>query len=248
MTTANWLTSILESPERLGSIITRANWGIVAALFIGAVLTAFVIWAGGKRDILLQKIESAKDQRIADANKTAGTANERAGVANLKAAEANERAAKLEHTAEEAKLEQEKIRNQNLTLQSQLEQERTARQKLEPRTINQEQGVRLIESLKFAKGSTINIRATNSSAESSQFAEQIRAVSVAAGWNAPPVFYNMVAGSRVAPGLTIIVKTEKSQIGILLQQSLKTIGFETNGVLDPSVPENAVLLIVGQKP
>jgi hypothetical protein len=50
----SWLKTILESPDRLASIITWANWGLVTTLLIGALLTAFVIWAGSVRDELLK--------------------------------------------------------------------------------------------------------------------------------------------------------------------------------------------------
>jgi hypothetical protein len=248
MITANWLRSILESPDRLGSIITRANWGIVAALFVGAVLTAFVIWAGSKRDVLIERLEHQKDQKLADTNRIAGEANERAGAAN-------ERAAKLEVTAEQAKLEQERVRHENLKLSEKVQQltieaerERAARVKLEPRIISQDQRIRLVPMLRQVANSIVRIRATNSSAESAQFAEQIRDVFLASGWQADPVFYNIIAGSPVEPGAVVIVQNNQSRLGVLVQQAFRSAGIELKGAIDPQSPADVVFLMIGQKP
>lgn len=102
--TASWLKSIVESPDRLGSIVTYANWGIVATLVLGAFLTAFVIWAGSHRERLLKDAELAKDTKIADANRVAAQANERAGLANERAAKLELESAGLKRDAERDRL------------------------------------------------------------------------------------------------------------------------------------------------
>jgi hypothetical protein len=94
----------------------------------------------------------------------------------------------------------------------------------------------------------VSIRATNSTSESAQFAEQLRNVFVSAGWKADPVFYNWVAGVRVEPGVFIVVQNDRSQLGILVQQAFHSVGIDLTGAIDPKAPPDAVALIVGQRP
>src|SRR6202035_5672364 len=109
MITANWLNSIWSSVDSLSSVVTKANWGIAGTLLLGCLFTALSIVAGNRKDELLKSAEIEKAQKIADANRVAGGANQRA-------AEANERTKTMEVKAETARLEQEKIRKQNLEL------------------------------------------------------------------------------------------------------------------------------------
>jgi hypothetical protein len=78
-----------------------ANWGIVFTLFIGCVLTAFVIAVGNRRDAILRKAETEREERVASINMLAAEASERASAVD-------ERASHLEVEAEEPRLTAEK--------------------------------------------------------------------------------------------------------------------------------------------
>ena len=94
----------------------------------------------------------------------------------------------------------------------------------------------------------MKIRATNSTPESAQFAEQLRGIFVAAGWQADPVFYNTVGGVAIEPGTVIVVPNDRSPLGILVQRAFSAAGVELKAAIDSRVPQGQVSLIVGQKP
>ena len=158
---------------------------------------------------------------------------------------------KTNKIAAEANLQAKEIEKKNLELQSQAEKERIARLALEkqiaPRTITVDQRQSLIGILKAAKNATIKMRATNSTPESTQFAEQIRDMFVAAGWNAPPVFLNMVVGIAIPPGIQIVVNDNKSTLGILIQTAFRSVGIDTPGSIQPNIPPDTVIMVIGQK-
>jgi hypothetical protein len=231
MATIDWFGDIWNSVDKLSSGINTANWGIAGTLILTFIFTAVVIIAGNRKDALLRVAELEKEKTIADTKKLA--------------ADANERAARLG-------VEQEQLKAQNLTLQSVVETERIKRMELEKqagfRTISKEQHSEVLSFLTRAKGATVNIRATNSSSESSQFAEALRQLFIESGWNSPPVFYNIVAGTPVERGVVLVVHDEKNILGILVQQTFQKVGIEMKGAVSSDIDQNSVILVVGQKP
>jgi len=117
-----------------------------------------------------------------------------------------------------------------------------------PRTVSAAQRERLVPILAEAKSAIASIRATNSTAESSSFAEELREVFLAAGWKADPVFYNMVVGVPVEPGVVMVVNNVSSPLGLLVQRAFQSVGIELKGAVNQTVPSGTVLFIVGQKP
>jgi hypothetical protein len=124
-----------ESIDGLSTLIRLATWGIVITLLLGSGLTAFTIVADKKRERLVRKQDSAKDQYIADTNKLAGDANERAGKATQRAEELTQENIKLkgafDRSTAETLLREEELKAINLATESKLEQERKTRLELE---------------------------------------------------------------------------------------------------------------------
>ena len=87
MSKPSWLEPLWNSPDKLSTLVTRANWGIAFALLLSFVLSVLVIKAGGRKDTLLQEQERQKAKVIADTNLLAAQANERAGKLEKEAAE-----------------------------------------------------------------------------------------------------------------------------------------------------------------
>jgi hypothetical protein len=119
-----------------------------------------------------------------------------------------------------------------------------------PRALNSEQRRRIIVTLANLPGSPeIKIRATNSNAESARYAEQLRdAFATTPGWSVPPVFLNMVVGSALPTGLIGVVHDTNSIYGIAIQRLFRELSIPIEFSLDPTLPENVVILAVFQKP
>ena len=121
-----------------------------------------------------------------------------------------------------------------------------------PRTISTEQRKRIVAVLANPPGKPeIQIRATNSTSESSRYAGQLQSAFAATpGWSAPAVFENMVAGMALPIGLTAYVNSDKNVYGIAIQQLFKqpAMNLSVNFVIDPSLPAESIIMVVGQKP
>jgi hypothetical protein len=118
-----------------------------------------------------------------------------------------------------------------------------------PRSITDPQ--RLAANLRIPAGRDpfhVSIRATNSTSESQNYAEQIRNVFVQAKWDATPVFYNMVAGAPVPPGISVFAQGPNSIAGALLQLAFQQSGIPAEYGSDPSLPTDTIVMVVGQKP
>lgn len=95
---------------------------------------------------------------------------------------------------------------------------------------------------------SIKIRATNSSSESAHYAEQLKKVFSDAGWKAGPVFYNMVVGAPVPPGVVVVARDVHNAPGIMIQRAFNLLGIKAEYQLAPNLDPNSVIMVVGQKP
>jgi hypothetical protein len=118
------------------------------------------------------------------------------------------------------------------------------------RSISPEQKQRIVAALGKLPGKPeIRIRATNSTAESSRYANQLRdAFAATPGWTAPAVFENMVVGVQPPVGLIAIVHNNKNIYGIAIQELFKELNIKVDFLLDENLPPNVLVMIVGQKP
>jgi hypothetical protein len=139
---------IFGNPERL---LDFSNALLIVAAALTVVATFAIVYFGNKvtsiKQSQLKAYQTAADERIAIANKSAAQANSDAATANNLAAQAkvtagtaNLKAEEAHVTAERAHLETAKIQQGNLLLQAQLEKERDARvaieKRLAPRGLN----------------------------------------------------------------------------------------------------------------
>ena len=226
----SWLLSMWSSSEGLTTIIKIANWGMALTILATFALTVFTIIATNRRETFLTAADRAQEERISAANKIAGESNQLAG---------------------EAMVEQERLRTNNLELQRTLEQERIERLRLEerfaPRSISAEQMRQAINALRSATQMEVSIRATNSTSESSRYADQIRTVFLAADWTAPAVFHEVVAGIEALTGVIVLAGTNSPSGGIV-QKAFTQSDIPAQYAVDPSLPLTTVVIVVGQKP
>ncbi len=195
-------------------------------------------------------------------------------LSKRKVLETDQRISQARAQASAAELKTEEIRKLNLDLQLVVERERTERIKLEKqvqdtasvaktasaqaaqvdadtqsRKLTVQQKAAMLSELKKAVGSTLFIRATNSTPESESFANAIRQVFVEAGWKGDPVFLNMVVGTPTPPGLTVVGHGPDDVAAIAVQKALQGAGIDASYGINPDgVGSKQVVIVVGQKP
>lgn len=220
-----------------GTLADRAVW-VVLVIFAFTFIAAAVYVE--RKNALALAVDRAQEERIAQSNRLAGEANERAARSQLDAAEAMR--------------QQETLRAQNLILETNLERERSERLRLEarvaPRSISAEQRATIVRTLRPAPGQkfTAGIRVPYGTAESTRYADQLRAVFLAAGWNAPDVVHNMVAGVQQPSGVIVVATGQSSPSGALIRRAFQQSDVEAQYQTDPALPLDSVVIIVGQKP
>jgi hypothetical protein len=242
-----------NSVEKLGSLITLANWGIALSLLFGFIFTAVVIKAGNRKD----KLTSAEDLRKAEhiANIDAANLILRGQVATLEinATNANKDLAGLQKSASDAKAAQQRV---EIDLAKQ--QEKTAiaekgledlRQTVRPRRLTPEQEAALVKFLSGEPNGTVSINFAIGDGEANAFANQISDVLKLAGW--PPASVMQVAYGGGEPiGFGIIVKNAMTAppFATRIGQAFFSIGIPMAGVQNPELAEGTVLIVVGRKP
>jgi hypothetical protein len=129
---------------------------------------------------------AAANQKAAEATRQAAEANSHLADANKQAAEANKKAAEATATAQTAVLDKVKILKDNLALQQQLEQEKTARQQIEnrlaPRTLSGSVQQSMITQLRQMLPQDIDIVLYAGNPESDTLARQIAWVFQQVNW------------------------------------------------------------------
>lgn len=119
-----------------------------------------------------------------------------------------------------------------------------------PRSISSEQGRKIVASLKDLPGMpVVSIRATNSTSESSHYANQLQeAFASIPGWKAPPVFENVVAGMPLPVGLVAFVQNNTNVYGVAIQRVFRQLDINIEFEIDSSLPAERIVMVVGQKP
>lgn len=217
--TANWFTSIWNSSDRLSTAITTANTGIAAALLITFVLTAIAIVFTTRRDALLREHDSAREERIANANQVAALASERVAVAEQHAAEANQ-------TAEGFRLDIARANERAAAANEVAEKERLARLQLEarlaPRSLSQVQRDEIANAIRPLGSYSLQIFTYSDVTEVSAIADALARTVNAAGWT---VAVAHAQGGIVVTGIVLAVP--KGADGTMLRAA-KTLVSELN--------------------
>lgn len=244
MITVTWLKPMWNSVESLSSIVIKANWGIAATLLLGCVCTAVSIVAGNRKDELLKATELEKEQQIADTNHLAAVANERSK--------------KLEVTAEQARTEQkvleskiESQRTENLRLQAHVEQAQLENLKLQTRVasrrLTQQQKDKLKASLSRFPSQSVKVAVFIGTDDGMPFSIDLVEAISAAGWKAEHTGQTTFGGD--VRGLALLVKdtSHAPLVAKMLQDAFQEIGMEAQGVNDPSMEPNAVVIFIAPK-
>lgn len=198
------------------------------------------------KDEQLAKDLQGKEIKITEAKTAAATAHERAAEAEARAAEANKGLAKAHENTE-------KLRKQNLGLESKVEKERSSRMELEqavsPRIMEQ---YKSSEALKVLTGVTAIITNTPD-LESQRMAGQLAATLNMAGWKIKFSPYNpkdiYPDGVVIETNVGAILKEDvSSKAAELLLTQLKTNKIESRTMPATGLPPNTMLIKVGFKP
>lgn len=207
-----------NSINTLGNI---AFWSLIvtaALTVVSIVATRRKESLQGKETASLIKRLTDAETRVADAIQAAGLATEGAGIANRRAGEAildagraHVRAAKLEKEAAGAKLKQEQLKQNNLQLQFQVEQEKIERLRLEgrlaDRTLSQGQISEIASVLREFQGMASYIFVYENKKEALQLGGMLRTALRSADWE---VYMKPAENLQTHPGITIYVSANPS--------------------------------------
>ncbi len=116
-----------NSIERLGSLITLANWGIAATLLIAFACTVVAIKASSRKDELTSAEDLQKAGHIAELDYANLTLRGQVATLETNAANANKDLAGLQKAASDAKAAQQKV---EIDLEKQKERTATAEKNL----------------------------------------------------------------------------------------------------------------------
>ncbi|MCU1311655.1 MAG: hypothetical protein JWO20_2780 [Candidatus Angelobacter sp.] len=171
---------------RLARNTTLWNVGLIASAAATAIATVGAIRAN-------DRLQEFKDEKLntfqVEAKRDIANADARAAEANLGSAEATRRANSAVQQTETARLEQEHLRNENLKLQSRVEEERTARltleQKLAPRRVSASQAAIFKNTLHLSPfhNTPITVTATAIAPDGMDFANDLVAMLKDCGFN-----------------------------------------------------------------
>lgn len=146
------------SEESAAWLYDLANWGLIVGLVIGVISTCLIVWMGKAKEAYLQKQVADTNARASDAQKIASEAGK--------------------ETAE-ALVEQERLRNENLVLQSQLLE---LRKQSEARRLTGEQKSELVKLLSGGNEG-VAIVSPMADPEASDFADDFDSALQAAHWD-----------------------------------------------------------------
>lgn len=240
-------SSLWNSIERLGSLITLANWGIAATLLVAFACTVIAIKASSRKDELTGAEDLRKAEHIADLDHANLTLRGQVATLEINAANANRDLAGLQKAASDAKAAQQKV---EIDLAKQ--QEKTAiaerallelKERLAHRRINQSDHDKLVASLRPFRGSAVQLLKLGDE-EAAQFADDLLAVLHDAEWSVQLSF----AGSMAPPRYGLLCQVDESTpAGHALAVALRKL--PTADVKPASLkPPVAANILVGLKP
>jgi hypothetical protein len=123
--------------------------------------------------------------------------------------------------------------------------------RLQPRAVTQEQRAKFLAAVKdIPKGKLSVYSFMNADPGTIQYANQIRDMIVAAGFESGVMVGMSMGGGPIPVGAAIAVKDDASQPPFAgpVQRALSDAGIPLSGIVDPSLPADEVKIIVGLKP
>lgn len=244
-----------NSVERLGSLVTAANWGVALTLLVAFACTVVAIKASSRKDELTRTEDLHKAEHIAKLDHANLTLRGQVATLEENAANANKDLAGLQKAAADAKAAQQRV---ELDLSKQQEKTATAekdlaslKQAIAPRHLTPEQSRILTKLLSGEPQGAVSVISVIGDGDGAAFAAQIVAVLRDAGWPITDKDIAQGAFSGVGPvgvGILVHSSTTVPAYAGRLQQAFFSVGVPLAGVESPSVPEGAARIVVGRKP
>ena len=238
-------TATTVATEAISHLERSSDWvGRAAIVFTvaGAVIGCLSWWFSFlvndtkyKSRMLLEAEYAAK---LTVAKSDVITAREETAKALADMAVANARVRKLE--VEVAGFQEPAARTETESME--------AKVRIERRAISNAQRTRLLKDLKAIQKEPIQIIAVLGDEEAGTFAKAMAGVLREAGWSDVHVRRGVFSGGT--EGFEIRLRNREKVPGFALQiaRAFDSIGFEPSFVLDPSVAEGAIELIIGMNP
>jgi hypothetical protein len=185
-------------------------------------------------------------EEAADANAEAGDANERAGQANERASKAGREAAAANVRAGTLEIEAAKQREKAAAAEKALLE---VQRRITPRLLSNDHFALLVDALKRspAKGA-VKVNSVFGDAEGAALASQLRRALEVAGW--PPGGGGQGSYGNNPIGVHLVVHSAQSAplYASALLTAFDLAGFPLVGAEAPTLPEETVVIIVGNKP
>jgi hypothetical protein len=240
-----------NSPDKLGSLITAANWGIAITLLVAFACTAIVVKATSQKDALTAVVDIAKAQHIAELDGANLTL--RGQVATLELSAGNIQI-DLAKQREKAALAEKSL----LELQ----------QKVRWRTVTDDERQRFFTASAHLKKGPVKVTVASGDPEGLSFANELRSMLIDSGYTVSSVDVVPLLYTQYSVGLSVVIQSsipltpslldsrrmvvpDDGPIahGLPLAEALKMAGFTLteNGIL-PQYVKNEVEILVGRKP
>jgi hypothetical protein len=245
-----------DSIERLGSLISWANWGIAATLLIAFACTVVAIKASSRKDELTGAEDLRKAEHIAELDHANLTLRGQVATLETNAANANMDLAGLQKAAADAKAAQ-----QNVEIDLERQKERTAtaersllelRESIKDRRLSSGQYTQLLALLKPAKTNEPTfVSSILFDGEGREYAKDINKVLFDAEWTNDPEPTQSTPGNLARPvGLILLIRDPKAvpKQALVLFDAFTSVGLHpTWGQMD-TIPPTRVSVLVGNKP
>jgi hypothetical protein len=242
-----------NSIEKLGSLVTAANWGVAATLLIGFACTVVAIKASSRKDQLTNAENLHKAEHIAKLDNANLTLRGQVATLETNAANADKGLAELQKAASDAKAAQQQV---EIDLAKQQEKTATAERQLadlketiRPRRLTEEQQTALIGLLSGTPKGKVSITCVMGDGEGKAFATQVDAVLKSAGWTTSGVSQGVFSpDDPVGFGIRVRSAISAPPWARRLQEAFFSIGTPMEGVENPEQTDGTVEIVVGRKP
>jgi hypothetical protein len=191
------LSELWNSVDKLGTLITAANWGIAFTLLIAFACTVVAVKATSRKDALNGQEDLRKAAHIAEID--AANLALRGKVATLETSAAGAMTG-MAQLQKDAATQQERAAKAELSL---LE----LQQKLNWREISSDQRKRFIAAATGKRKGLVTLIALSGDAEAKAFAEKLQALLKEAGWDSGPVQRGLFI-SPVDVGISIAIVSD----------------------------------------
>jgi hypothetical protein len=249
----DWRRGIIKIPSRPSRAWLLIELIGVILVSIGVGGEFFIDVKVGNIDTQIRQSNSQLvtllEQHVALIDKSAGDANERAGIANQAANKAQE-------NTEKARVDEKRLDNENLKLQTQVEQEKIERAKVEEkystRSLSQANAKILVDILKqypLKPTEPVEVESYTGAPDGVRYGLQIvNAINdPASGWKAKFGSQTTIGGTLTGVVLVIHDVAATPQWAVALQAALRVSGIGGEGVPNPDAAPGSVVILICPK-